>query len=852
MKKLVALLLVITLLLGNTACVLADSVRIKEGSNPNVRTKPNGEGDIIGNAKSGQTYELVDESGNWYKIRLNDGKEGWIAGGMAERIKTDGGTKSQSASQQQTAAPAAAPAAAATATPDPSRVLNRETAVAYYSSSQYYNGEFSIYYGDEISLSGEAITVDQYGFECALRASRKPSDKLEIRILPETAAINGVPVKGVWNDQQTVIKSMTSTYSDMLAIDNFIAMLNWKAAGIDYSRIEWIEFDFEIKITPEGQSTKEIRKTMQFVATEPDLSFEARESQAVTEVHVLLNEYYPEDSSTLIVDQNGVKAWLTKVTYTPEDGCEILVSFENSIGAGWDTSAGWNAYSSSASKDKGVARLNGDMEAYYKANMYIEGGLKAHGTAQSALRVPSYLQEASLPQELTSVSFDIRFMNQVDPALGFETDRITVHVEGVLDPDLAAVHYSSPGTVWHKDGTLAFTFGKEYHNVNSFVDGLSVVYYEESKVNRHYGVIDKDGKIVVPLEYEMAKPQYADGLLAVRKDGKWGYIDNNGNMVIEPQYDQAYNFTDGIAVVFYGTVTSSGAADQGTFFFIDRDNQKLDALGEWTNAYVFNAAGYARVNGGDGWGMINREGDVIVEPVWDATGTFNNGFTYVAKDKLFGIVDESGKLICDPVFDQSIFFSPSGVALVKEQGKYHLIDAQMNTVADLSEYKYVSWYNKAEYAVCYMGEQLNEYGTPDGSNQAYCLVDSQGNKVIPFLETDSYYHLEVYQNHRVVYSKPYDPEKYGDESNRTGMIDFSGNVIIPFRYTEMCCISSEDDLLFLTMYRDTESRSNVIGVYSLTEGEIGRIDYAQTGLDHYYFLYMNYSDGLMVQNPPAD
>ena len=71
-----------------TCCApaLADKVRIKEGSNPNVRSKPSTEGEIVEHARSGQTYELMDTSDNWYKIKMSDGTVGWISGGMVDEV----------------------------------------------------------------------------------------------------------------------------------------------------------------------------------------------------------------------------------------------------------------------------------------------------------------------------------------------------------------------------------------------------------------------------------------------------------------------------------------------------------------------------------------------------------------------------------------------------------------------------------------------------------------------------------------------------------------------------------------------------------------------------------------------
>ena len=55
---------------------------------------------------------------------------------------------------------------------------------------------------------------------------------------------------------------------------------------------------------------------------------------------------------------------------------------------------------------------------------------------------------------------------------------------------------------------------------------------------------------------EHIAPQYEDagyfgdgGLAAVKKNGKWGYIDTDGRTVIPFQYDKAYLFSDGCAIV---------------------------------------------------------------------------------------------------------------------------------------------------------------------------------------------------------------------------------------------------------------------------------------------------------------
>ena len=50
-------------------------------------------------------------------------------------------------------------------------------------------------------------------------------------------------------------------------------------------------------------------------------------------------------------------------------------------------------------------------------------------------------------------------------------------------------------------------------------------------------VVDKDGKVIVDYIYDDATQQNTYGYVAVKKDGKWGAIDQKGNVVQEPTYE---------------------------------------------------------------------------------------------------------------------------------------------------------------------------------------------------------------------------------------------------------------------------------------------------------------------------
>ena len=69
-----------------------------------------------------------------------------------------------------------------------------------------------------------------------------------------------------------------------------------------------------------------------------------------------------------------------------------------------------------------------------------------------------------------------------------------------------------------------------------------------TKQNNKYGFVDKDGNEVVECTYDDARTQNAYGYAAVKKDGKWGVIDQTGKVVVEPTYD----LSDSMQIDFIG------------------------------------------------------------------------------------------------------------------------------------------------------------------------------------------------------------------------------------------------------------------------------------------------------------
>lgn len=102
--------------------------------------------------------------------------------------------------------------------------------------------------------------------------------------------------------------------------------------------------------------------------------------------------------------------------------------------------------------------------------------------------------------------------------------------------------------------------GKIIHSgsLGDYSDGL-LSYYDLNK--KKYGFKDKNGKLVIPCEYDDAD-SFSGGLAKIEKGKKYGYIDKQGNVVVPIIYDRGGVFKDGIVWVEkngkYGFVNSLG------------------------------------------------------------------------------------------------------------------------------------------------------------------------------------------------------------------------------------------------------------------------------------------------------
>jgi hypothetical protein len=251
-----------------------------------------------------------------------------------------------------------------------------------------------------------------------------------------------------------------------------------------------------------------------------------------------------------------------------------------------------------------------------------------------------------------------------------------------------------------------------YEDIFQFYDGKAL-----AKKNNKYGYLNENGIIIVPFEYDGGSSLFINGKARVCKNSKWGTIDERGNIVIPFEYDQIDNFVSGYA----------SAKKNGKIGRIDEQGKSIiEDVEEIANG-IYKGKKFEK------WGMEDTNGNIIITFEYDFIGTFYDGQATIKKDGLSGEVDEKG----------------NGFIIFKENKSF------------IGNY----------------GEKID--------NWKFGIKDISGKEIIPAI----YDKIEEFHNGK---AKAYKDKKYiggghwsPNYSYKVGFIDVQGKIVIPFEYDEI-------------------------------------------------------------------
>ncbi|MFO7729561.1 MAG: WG repeat-containing protein [Spirochaetia bacterium] len=239
--------------------------------------------------------------------------------------------------------------------------------------------------------------------------------------------------------------------------------------------------------------------------------------------------------------------------------------------------------------------------------------------------------------------------------------------------------------------------------------------------------------------------------------GLWGYLDEDLDVLMEPQYADATEFDGGVAVV---------ETEEGSFQIIDEEGNRIAVI-ETDYAYA-PSDGMIRAKQGDEWGYYDYQGRLKIEGL-NRAGDFQEGkacvkmgdeVTYIDKDgrnlfsglsidggypfsngiarvyryvdwpvDVFGIIDKNGNFVTEPKFYDLNEFSEELAAAgftsferSNRAGNYGYIDRRGNVVIE-GQYYYAHPFSNGVALVRY--KKIKKGATP----RYFKIIDRHGNTV---------------------------------------------------------------------------------------------------------------------------
>jgi hypothetical protein len=188
---------------------------------------------------------------------------------------------------------------------------------------------------------------------------------------------------------------------------------------------------------------------------------------------------------------------------------------------------------------------------------------------------------------------------------------------------------------------------------------------------------------------------------------------------------------------------------------------------EYEHAFLYDD-GYGRVMREGLTGLVSPEGEVILPPTYNYIGEFRGGRAIVGtQDGLFGYIGTDGQLAVAPAYEEPSDFQ-HGRALVKKGGQYFLIRADGSLVKGLGK---LVPYAEPPYLSTFEDEQAFDPGflvVEDRESNRFGLIDSLGNLVLPTEYDDL--------------GRPVGGLLTASKGGRYGLLRTDGAQVVPFEY----------------------------------------------------------------------
>lgn len=291
---------------------------------------------------------------------------------------------------------------------------------------------------------------------------------------------------------------------------------------------------------------------------------------------------------------------------------------------------------------------------------------------------------------------------------------------------------------FYETGNLAFK--GTFHETKPFHEGLAAVANEGEYNAGLWGFINSQGEQVIDFQFEKAF-SFSQGLALVKKNGMYGYIDKTGKTIIPFEYLEGKDFHANFARV--------QKTDKWTY--IDVKGNEFSEKYDYVLDFSENIGLIFKQNK---WGAVNEQGKMVIPCMYDRIYPFKEGFAAAMKDGKMGYLNKNGEVALPFEYDLCDDFE-KGQAIVRKNGLYGTINTS---------------------GIAQIPFSFEEIDIQNGTltqieiQERWGYIDAEGNTQIPFI----YEAISPFYNGR---ARAMFNGKYG-------FIDKKGHLVIPAIYTE--------------------------------------------------------------------
>lgn len=209
-----------------------------------------------------------------------------------------------------------------------------------------------------------------------------------------------------------------------------------------------------------------------------------------------------------------------------------------------------------------------------------------------------------------------------------------------------------------------------------------------------WGYLNESDQIIIDAQYEEASV-FKEELAFVKKNGKYGFIDKNNKTIIPFKYDMTSAFDKGIAIVYTLQKTNDEfQSEKPLFGLINKLGNTITPL-QYDFIGLFSDEGLAIVKKGNNYSFINRKGEELLPFQYNFISEFYNGVAIAKKVvgniTLSAIIDVKGKELY-PLSDIRFTKFSEGLIAFEQNKKIGFMDVKGNIVIAAKYDSYI-WRN---------------------------------------------------------------------------------------------------------------------------------------------------------------